>query len=153
MDERLKDKRTKQLEKAIRSGLEGIRGKIRLGDESELVLWVIDDELACSQRPLRDHPKFGGSAKSLPCEAKPFVISWVDRIRQMGICSIICLMHSKELKYYDELELDADGLLGFYSKQGFQVCHLPWPDPAHESQLPQERIEEKIKRDALAAFH
>lgn len=151
MDNRLRNRQTKQLECIIRDELWRIRDQISAGDESELVVWVLPDKLACSQRPLRDHPKFG-ECKPLPSEARPLVVRWVERIKQIGIRSIICLMHPKELRHYDDLRLDPDGLLGFYRNQGFWVCHLPWPDPAHERPLRQQQIEQ-IKREALTAFN
>ena len=154
MDAKDKKKKTlevKKLESEIRDKLQNLRTRLANGNETEIVVWVIPYKLACSQRPLRDHPEFGGSGRPLPLDARPLVIRWVAQIKKMGICSVICLMHSKELKYYDGLELNANGLLGFYKNQGFQVCHLPWPDPAHEGGLKRQRIEE-IKREALSAF-
>jgi hypothetical protein len=53
-------------EKTIRSGLERIRKQIYRGDESELWVWIIERLLACAQRPLRDHPKFGGGPGKNP---------------------------------------------------------------------------------------
>lgn len=149
-------KELKKLERHVRNELQRIRQQIAAGDESEIVVWIILCQLACAQRPLRDHPQFGGSGRSLPPEARPAVVKWVERINQLGIRSIICLMHHKELRHYDSLELDPDGLLGFYRNQGFYVCHLPWPDPAH-ARTPEERLSrqqqvERIKREALAAF-
>jgi hypothetical protein len=49
--------------------------------ESELIVWVIPSALACSQRPLRDHPQFGGRSP-LPPEAKLEVVR----------CSLNCFL-------------------------------------------------------------
>ncbi len=145
-----------ELGRRIRSELRRIRSQIRMGDDSELVVWVIPDELACSQRPLRDHPKFGGRGRPLPREARPSVVKWGERVKQLGFHSIICLMHAKELRYYDGLGLDRYGLLGYYKKQGFYLRHLPWADPAHartaEERLLLKQQGEVIKKKALAAF-
>lgn len=141
----------------IRADLQRIRSQISAGNESELLLWVLPGRLACSQRPLRDDQRFGGRGRQLPPEARSAVMRWVRRVVQEdGIRSIICLMHSKELRYYDDLELDPDGLLGFYERSGILVRHLPWADPAH-ARGTQERLRllgqvEQIKTKALAAF-
>lgn len=82
---------------------------------------------------------------------------WVERIvQENGIRSIICLMHPKELRYYDALGLDPDGLLGFYERNGILVRHLPWADPAHAKSAEERsrllRQVEQIKVEALASF-
>jgi len=126
----------------ITSELRRIRNQIAGGDESEIVVWVIPGKLACSQRPLRDDPEFGGR-KPLPPEAKSLVINWVKRISQIGICSIICLLECMQLERYyvrGGLGLHTDGLLGFYRSHGFQVKHLPMTD----YQRPQERDMRKV---------
>jgi len=86
--------------------------------------------LACSQRPLRDHPQFGGRSP-LPPEAKPEIVSWVDRVKALGICSIICLLETDQLdRYYVRggLNLHPSGLLGYYEERGFNVSHIPMTD-------------------------
>ncbi len=62
----------KELERHIKSELQRIRGQIAVGDEYEIIVWVVRGKLACSQRPLRDHPQFGGR-NPLPPEARPLV--------------------------------------------------------------------------------
>ena len=140
----------------IRRELQEIGARIRAGDDSKLLAWVIPNELACAQRPLRYDPKFGGSGTALPAEARPAVVVWLARIKAEGIRSLICLMHPKELKHYDALDLDPDGLLGFYRAKGFEVSHFPWADPAHAKSA-EERARLKgqiddIKIKALEAF-
>src|SRR5688572_24214054 len=115
----------------IRRELQEIGARIRVGDDSKLFVWVIPNELAVAQRPLRYDPKFGGSGIALPPEARPAVIAWVGRMKAEGMRSIISLMHPKELKHYEALKLDPRGLHGFYIANGFEVAHLPWADPAH----------------------
>lgn len=117
-------------ESNIRQGLQRVRQQIRQGNESELVIWVIPSTLACSQRPLRDHPRFGGRSP-LPPEAKPEVVSWIDRIKALGIRSIICLLEPDQLdRYYVRggLNLHPNGLLGYYKERGFDVSHFPMTD-------------------------
>jgi len=107
----------RRLEHHIRHELQRIRDQIRAGNESEIVVWIIPNELACSQRPLRDDPSFGGRTP-LPPEAKPLVIKWVKRIKEIGIRSIICLLEKQQLaRYYVRggLDLHPCGLLGYYN--------------------------------------
>jgi hypothetical protein len=115
----------------IKQGLSDLKSRICSGDESELLLWVIPHQLACAHRPLRYHPEFGGSGKDLPKDATEAILEWAKRIKGCGIRSIITLMHPKELDHYNALDLDSGDLLEFYRKQGFNVCHIPWEDPAY----------------------
>jgi len=48
----------RNLERRIGEAMWKIRYAIKAGDDSSIVAWVIRDALACSQRPLRDHPRF-----------------------------------------------------------------------------------------------
>jgi hypothetical protein len=86
-------------ESDIKRELGRIRQQIGQGNETELVVWTIPNILACSQRPLRDHPRFGGRSP-LPPDAKPEVIRWVNRIKALGIHSIICLLEHAQLDRY-----------------------------------------------------
>jgi len=117
-------------EKWIKSKLERLRMQISQGDDSEIAIWIIPDELACSQRPLRDHPKFGGR-QPLPPEAKQLVIHWVNRVKALGIQSIICMLEPAQLdRYYIRggIDLHPRGLLGYYKSQGFNVRHIAATD-------------------------
>ena len=140
----------------IRKDLRTLRQAIKSGDESAIMIWPILVKLACAQRPLRDHPIYGGSSKVFPPEAAPYVLSWIKRIKDEGIKSIICLMHPKELQYYEPLNLHTNGLLGLYSDFGFVIRHFPWADPAHEkseaTRLELKNKVHKIKVDAYKAY-
>jgi hypothetical protein len=143
------------LEESIRKQLRRLGESLETGDDSSLVVWVVEEKLACAQRPLRRHPVFGGR-EPFPPEARAAVIRWVDRITAMGFASIICLSHEKELEYYTPLQLHSDGLLGLYRAVGLHVEHLPWPDPAH-AVTPAERerrlaLVDGIKVAASEAF-
>ena len=150
---------SKRLEKDTRERLRALRSAIRSGDDSQLVIWVLEGQLACAQRPLRDHPKFGGRAPLAP-EAKTEVEEWVARIVALGFRGLICLSHSKELCYYDALKLHPNGLLGFCEAAGLQVRHLPWLDPAHApnaeerkrrlAQVHHIKLQAKLAFDAMA---
>jgi len=136
----------RRIEGHIRKELQRIRDQIRAGNESEIVVWIIPNKLACSQRPLRDDPRFGGRAP-LPPEAKPLVIKWVKQIKEMGIRSIICLLEEQQLdRYYVRggLDLHPCGLLGYYKSQGFEIRHFPMTD--------YQRPEESYMQKVLEAF-
>ena len=128
--------------------------RIKDGDESEFLVWVIPSALACAHRPLRYHRLYGGSVRNLAAEATPLVFDWADWMHIFGIQSIICLMHETELGFYRALNLGAADLVEFYELRGFRVSHIPWEDPAH-SKTPPAVIAKKLKeirRDALGAY-
>lgn len=132
----------RELEREIRTKLQLIKQQIVNGNESDMVVWVISRKLACVQRPLRYHPKFGGY-NPLPLQARPLVVEWVNRIKHMNFCSIICLLMNEQLdRYYVRggISLHSHGLLGYYKSQGFRVCHFPLTD----YQRPQESTMGKI---------
>ncbi len=138
----------RDFQRKIKEKLEQLRKQIRNRDESEILVWVIPDSLACSQRPLRDHPDFGGHCP-LPPAAKPLVIDWVQRIKSTGIRSIICLLVTAQLERYygGSLGLHEDGLLGYYKSQGFHVRHYPLTD--YQPPLPEQKEEILRLYDAL----
>lgn len=121
----------------IRAALRSLGRRLGAGDDSAFVAWVIPGRLACAHRPLRHHPKFGGSRRDLPPEATGAVVRWMDRVVAEGFRSIICLMHPKEIAHYAALELQAPDPLAFYASNDLQACHKPWEDPAYR--LPGER--------------
>lgn len=144
-----------RLATAIRAKMWALRSRLLADPTGNPLVWVISNDLACSQRPLRDHPEFHDK-KPLPPEAGPYVVRWVKRVCKAGIRSVICLMHPKELRYYDGLIGMEDGLLALYREVGLQVCHLQWADPAH-SKTAKEREALRaqvvvIKVKALEAF-
>lgn len=133
-------------ERRIRSQLERLRTQIRAGDESELWIWVIPGTFACSQRPLRDHPRFGGRSP-LALEARPLVAAWVDRIIEEGFRSVISLLEAAQLdRYYVRggINLHAHGLLGYYESRGLEVASVPCTD--------YQRPSDDQMRKVLAAF-
>lgn len=117
--------------KEIAQQMKALGRKIEAGDESDLLIWILPGVLACSHRPLRHHPLYGGSGRNLAKDATPLLHEWVRRMHQFGIRSILCLMHDKELSYYSALELGARDLLHFYQNHGFETRRIPWEDPAH----------------------
>jgi hypothetical protein len=150
MEETLRNKANE-----IRSALHHLGEKLESGDDSSIIVWVIAGKLACAHRPLRHHPNFGGSGKDLPPAARGQVFAWARRLRDSGIKGIISLMHPKELRHYEAVDLGATDLIAFYEKEGFRVCHIPWEDPAHR--LPSQRLsfQEELARvrvESLTAF-
>jgi hypothetical protein len=128
--------------------------KLEQGDDSQLLCWVITDELACAHRPLRHHPFYGGSGKNLDESATNLVRRWTERVIVVGIKSVISLMHDRDLACYTGLELGTTNLLEFYKMAGLQVAHIPWEDPHHKKSTPDERRKMllKIREEALSAY-
>ncbi len=124
-------------------------------NDERLLYWVIPDKIACSHRPLRHHPLYGGSGRSIPQEATELVIEWVDTMYLLEIKSIICLMHERDLDYYNSLDLSANNLIDFYEKKGFKVKHIPWEDPQHRKTEPKliEKKLKKVRSEALIAYN
>jgi hypothetical protein len=120
----------------IAAAMKRLRRKLESGDDSELLVWIIPNALACGHRPLRHHPHFGGSGLPIPSEAKPFILDWIEQIRLEGIASIISFMHERDLRCYREIDLRGLNLIGFLGREGFQICPLPWEDPAHRQDRP-----------------
>ena len=128
------------------------------GDDSELLLWVIPGMLACVlacvHRPLRHHPHYGGSRAPIPSAAKRLVLDWIDWLRLEDIASVISFMHEGDLGCYREIDFEGGTLLEELERHGFQVCRLPWKDPAHsktDPALKQAKLQE-MRRKALFAF-
>ena len=134
-------------ERKIKSCLERLRRQIYSGDDSEILCWVIPGALACSQRPLRDHPVYGGpDPPPLPPEACPLVEEWTQRVLDSGICSVICLLELAQLdKHYVHggLGLPGGGLLEYYKRRGLEVRHQPTTD----YQRPSEELMENVLSD------
>lgn len=138
----------------IAQQMKALGRRIEAGDESELLIWILPCVLACSHRPLRHNPLFGGSGRNLAPEATPLLHEWILRIREAGIRSILCLMHDKELAYYSKLELGTRDLIEFYREQGFETRRVPWEDPAH-SKTNQASIAKtllRVQQQALREF-
>ena len=143
---------TRCLEKAIKAELNRIRCQIGRGDDSEILIWLLNGDLACSQRPLRDHPIFGGRRRPLPPKAKPLVIEWADRVQSLGVRSIISLLEDgQHEKYYIRggLDLHPQGLYGYYGSRGFEYCIIPIVDSPKSLRSNQGRV---LEERVLAAF-
>lgn len=139
---------------AIRAALRQMASRMKQGDDSEIVSWVSPERLACGQRPSRHHPLYGASGKNIERAAGPLVMEWAERIRLLGVRSIISLMHARDLSYYEGLDLGAPTLLDFYRTQGFDLEHLPWEDPHHSKTSPAQvrKTLVSIRGKALEAY-
>jgi hypothetical protein len=135
-------------EKEIRLELCRLRGKICRGDESELWIWVIPNSLACSQRPLRDHYRFGGR-NPLPAEARPEVERWVDRVVNAGFLAVISLLEeAQHERYYVRggLNLHPGGLYGYFESRGLLVVRVPCADYQRPSEDQMKQVLDAFNR-------
>jgi len=146
----VKDKR-----REIDRGMHALGERLVSGDDSELLLWVIPGMLACVHRPLRHHPHYGGSRAPIPSAAKRLVLDWIDWLRLEDIASVISFMHEGDLGCYREIDFEGGTLLEELERHGFQVCRLPWEDPAHSKTDPTLKETKLLQmcRKALQAFN
>ena len=126
-----KEAELNEIAHSIRDGIRHIKELNERGDYSTVITWVIPGKLACASRPLRYHHIYGGSGRTLPMEAKPELDKWIERVRNENIVSLICLTSEKELAHYNQLLPAGMSLIDYYKKFGFQICHIPWSEPAH----------------------
>jgi hypothetical protein len=134
-------------EREIRGELSRLRERIRNGDDAEPWAWVIPCRLACAQRPLRDHMKFGGRTP-LTVEARLAVERWVNHMLNAGFQSVISLLEeAQHERYYIRggINLHPGGLYGYYESCGLQVVAVPCTD--------YQRPPEHQMRQVLDAFH
>lgn len=138
----------------IAAGMAALGRSLEEGGDSDPVLWVIADMLACVHRPLRHHPQYGGSGAPIPSSAKPLVLDWIDWLRLEDIASIISFMHDRDLGSYREIDFGGVTLVKELAQRGFQVCLLPWEDPLHSKTNPTLRRAklEEMREKALHAF-
>ena len=78
--------------------------------------WVLPELLAKSSRP--GYPE----RQDIGTDA---VDEWVERVRGMGIGSIICFLSEDQLPFYSGLPT---GLIQYYRDAGFNVAHIPEED-------------------------
>jgi hypothetical protein len=138
----------------IKSAMGRLGARLERGDESELLYWVVPNLLACAHRPLRHHPVWGGSGINLAPAATDLVIEWSQRVLGTGIRSIISLMHDRDIRCYQSLNLGAENLIVFYKQQGFRVAHVPWEDPHHKKSSPEEKRKTllEVRQQALREY-
>ena len=76
---------------------------------------MIDGILAKSSRP-------GHESENVSIDT---VESWIEKVKNMEIKSIICFLAERQLDFYSGIP---SGLLEHYRKSGFEVLHLPEKD-------------------------
>ena len=85
--------------------------------------WVVPGVLARSQRP--------GYPVDRPAASN--IVAWAERVREMGVRGILCILDYPQLAHYDGLGLDGGGLdggglLAYYRSLGFAVRHVTADD-------------------------
>lgn len=105
-----------------------LRSRMRSNPEADPLIWPIPGELACSQRPLRDHPDYK-DCSPLPSQSFPLIANWINQVCNAGIRGVICLLTPKQLQRYEGFH--TDGLLGAYREAGLTVVHIPVFDEVH----------------------
>ncbi len=96
--------------------------------------WVLPELLAKSSRP--GYPERQDIGANV-------VDEWVERVRGMGIRSIICFLSDHQLAFYPELP---SGLIQYYRDAGLEVAHIPEDD----YKIPP--LSEEGVREAVASF-
>ena len=91
--------------------------------------WVIDGELARSQRP--------GYPKDKPLYST--MEEWMQTVLLLGIKSIICIMDQSQINKYNGIDNIGEGLLNFYENNGLVVLHMNVEDyknpPLNDSEI------------------
>jgi|SRR5579871_879203 len=85
---------------AIRHGMRELAYRLESGDESQLIYWIKENELGCTVRTLRRHPRYALGRLALPAEVRPLVDEWVTLVNVENIRSILSLMHDADLACY-----------------------------------------------------
>jgi hypothetical protein len=112
----------------VQRAMDSLRGRLREDPYADPLIWPIPGELACSQRPLRDHPEFG-DCSPLPVQSFPLIMTWIGMVCDSGIQSVICLLTPKQLERYAGVH--EGGLLGAYREARLAVLHIPVFDEVH----------------------
>jgi protein tyrosine phosphatase len=82
--------------------------------------WVIEGQIARGRRP-----GIGGKRGRRQVR-KSAVDAWIKKAKAQGIHSIICLLHERQLRLYDDAL--RDGLVEYYRAKGFHVAHISVPN-------------------------
>ncbi len=91
--------------------------------------WVIEGELARSQRP--GYPKDKPSSLVMK--------DWMETVLSLGIKSVITIMDQNQVDKYNGIDNIGDGLFDFYKENGLTVHHMNVEDykkpPLNESEV------------------
>ncbi len=80
--------------------------------------WAIKGHLARGRRP-------GVEGKRNSQVPKSAVDAWIKEAKEAGICSIICLLDQRQLRFYEKLPVD---LVSYYRSKGLNVVHINAPN-------------------------
>lgn len=138
----------------IRQNMRELARRLENGDESQLICWIKQDELACTVRPLRRHPRYALGRVTLPPEARPLVDDWITFVKVENIRSILSLMHDADLACYRLLGFRNENLLDHLEDAGFHVSSCPYEDPHYKKSSPEEKLLTlvEVRKRALIAF-
>ena len=84
-----------------------------------MIEWARSGVLARSARP--------GNVGEGAATWREDVEEWLAEAKSLGIRSVICLLN-EELRWYRDIGLHEDGLLGFFRRSGLEVSHVPVTD-------------------------
>jgi hypothetical protein len=138
----------------IRQDMRELARRLENGDESQLIGWIRQNELACTVRPLRRHPRYLLGRLTLPPEARSLVDDWITFVKVDSIRSILSLMRDADLACYRPLGFRNENLLDHLTDVGFQVSSCPYEDPHYKKSSPQEKLATlvEVRKRALIAF-
>jgi hypothetical protein len=138
----------------IRQDMRELASRLENGDESQLICWIKQNELGCTVRPLRRHPRYAQGRLTLPPEARPLVDDWITFVKVENIRSILSLMHDADLACYCLLGFRNENLLDQLKDAGFQVSSCPYEDHHYKKSSPQEKLATlvEVRKRALIAF-
>jgi hypothetical protein len=148
------EKRVSSTCESIRRDMRALARRLENGDESQLICWIKQNELACTVRPLRRHPRYAQGRLILPAEARPLVDDWITFIKVENIPSILSLMHDADIACYRLLGFRNENLLDHFADAGFQVIPCPYEDPHYKKSSPEEKLATllEVRKRALVAF-
>jgi hypothetical protein len=124
----------------IKDGMRELARRLENGDESQLICWIKQNDLGCTVRPLRRHPRYALGRLTLPPEARPLVDEWITFVKVENIRSILSLMHDADLACYRQLGFRNENLLDHLSDVGFQVASYPYEDPHYKKSSSREKL-------------
>ena len=87
---------------------------IQSSSESYSPEWVIEGVIARAQRP--GYPLNRPSIET--------VHQWTTEVLAMGLRSVLCIIDSGQLKYYQEIGLPDETLSHYYQRVGLAVSHI-----------------------------
>ena len=90
--------------------------------------WVVEGVIARAQRP--------GYPVNRPSPQR--VEEWAAAVLELGIRSVLCIVDSPQLGYYEEIGLQGGGLLPYYRSLGLAVEHIPAEDYKTQALSPDE---------------